>query len=124
LGFDIDNGGAMVFILSLFYVYHLYLILTTIQTIPPANLPAFFKTSLEPAMLVSILELFREMVRIDTGAERKSVIGEYLDHFTHVPRLETVVLFLSRKEKDVARDVWESLGVSKGDLGRQWGTVW
>lgn len=90
--------------------------------IPPSSLPVFFKTSLEPAMLVSILELFREMV---VGvSERKSVIREYLDYFETVPRFETVVLFLSRKEKEVARDVWESLGVSKGDLGRIWSSVW
>lgn len=57
-------------------------------------------------------------------SERKSVIREYLDYFETVPRFETVVLFLSRKEKEVARDVWESLGVSKGDLGRIWSSVW
>jgi RNA polymerase II-associated protein 3 len=55
--------------------------------------------------------------------ERKSVIREYLDSFARVSRFETVFLFLSRTEKAIARDVWESLGVSKDNLGRQWGTA-
>jgi hypothetical protein len=89
--------------------------------IPPSALPTFFKTSLEPAMLVSILEMFREVVR---AADRKSAVRDYLEYFARVSRFETVVLFLSRGEKDVARGVLESVGVSKGELGRQWGAVW
>jgi hypothetical protein len=72
-------------------------------------------------MLVSILEMFREVVR---AAETKNAVREYLEYFARVPRFETVVLFLSRGEKDIARGVLESVGASKGELGRQWGAVW
>jgi RNA polymerase II-associated protein 3 len=92
-----------------------------LQNIPPSGLPVFFKASLEPAMLVSILELFRQ-VGNDPG--RKGVIRQYLNSFARVSRFETVVLFLSQKEKAIARDVWENLGVSKDMLEKQWSAVW
>ena len=71
-------------------------------------------------MLVSILELFQDMVR--AGLERKS-IREYLDNFARVPRFETVILFLSLEEKRVAREVWEKLDVSKEELERRWVSI-
>ena len=68
-------------------------------------------------MLVSILELFLEMVRVEREGKR---IREYLDNFGRVPRFETVILFLSREEKGIAREVWERLGVFKGELEKRW----
>ncbi|RDB15279.1 RNA polymerase II-associated protein 3 [Hypsizygus marmoreus] len=92
-----------------------------ISTIPPSSFPAFFKISLEPVLLLSILTVFNEVLR--TG-ENASKVREYMDAFARVERFGTVVLFLSRAEKEVAREVWEGLGVTKEDVGRLWRPVW
>ena len=70
-------------------------------------------------MLVSIFELFRQI-----GDERQKTIRDYLEYFGRIPRFETVILFLSRKEKEIVKDVLEKLGVLKNDLGRQWSSVY
>lgn len=44
---------------------------------------------------------------------------EYMASFTKVPRFRTVVLFMSKGEKGLAKEVWERLGVRNG--GASWG---
>jgi hypothetical protein len=88
------------------------------QTIPPTSIPRLFKTSLEPDLLVDVLQVFRE--QIHDG--RKPIVREYLENFARVPRFGTVVLFLSRKEKDIAKEVWGRLGVGKDLVDPVWTT--
>ncbi|KAG5653657.1 hypothetical protein H0H81_011617 [Sphagnurus paluster] len=89
----------------------------------PGSLPALFKTSLEPSLLASILGVFQTVLATGDRSAGASV-REYMDAFAHVERFETVVLFLSRAEKSVAKGVWESLGVGKEEAGRVWAKVW
>ncbi|KAG5644906.1 hypothetical protein DXG03_007458 [Asterophora parasitica] len=96
-----------------------------ILSIPPASLPALFKTSLEPEQLASILTVFQDVVTIHSNtADTKTTVREYLDGFAKVERFGTVLLFLSRAEKAVARGVWETLEAGKEEAGRVWGKVW
>ncbi|KAG6860751.1 hypothetical protein C0995_007869 [Termitomyces sp. Mi166 len=93
-----------------------------ILSIPPSSIPAIFKISLEPALLMSILAVFREVVSAskDDGGR----VRMYMDAFGEVERFGTVVLFLSRAEKEVARGVWEALGMTKEDVAKAWNPVW
>ncbi|KAG6853017.1 hypothetical protein C0991_007458 [Blastosporella zonata] len=93
-----------------------------VLSIPPSSLPALFKISLEPAQLISVLSVFQEVLN-GPGSDRQTVRG-YMDAFGEVERFGTVVLFLNRAEKKVARGVWETLGVAKGDVARVWNPVW
>ncbi|KAG6914479.1 hypothetical protein DXG01_017029 [Tephrocybe rancida] len=92
------------------------------QSIPPANIPALFKTSLEPALLTSILKVFQEVLK--ASRSDAETLREYMDAFTKVERFGTVVLFLSRAEKEVARGLWEGLGVTKEGVAKVWAPVW
>ncbi|KIM35927.1 hypothetical protein M413DRAFT_449556 [Hebeloma cylindrosporum] len=89
-----------------------------ITSIPPTQLPALCKTSLEPPLLVSILDTFSKILTVsasnpDGGKQFKNIITQYMEHFTKIPRFSTLVLFLSRAEKDVAKQVWTLLGVGQ-----------
>lgn len=44
---------------------------------------------------------------------------EYMAWFAKVPRFSFVVMFMSRVEKELAKEVWEGLGVRNG--GAAWG---
>jgi hypothetical protein len=44
---------------------------------------------------------------------------EYMTSFTKVPRFKTIVLFMNNPEKELAKEVWEKLGVRNG--GASWG---
>lgn len=83
--------------------------LTIPQSIPPASIPSLCKTSLEPAMLVSILEVFLAVLNANT----RDKIQEYMDNLARIPRFGTLMLFLNKQEKEVARDVWRGLGVER-----------
>lgn len=60
-------------------------------------------------MLVSILEVFLAVLHANT----RDKIQEYMDNLARIPRFGTLVLFLSKQEKEVARDVWRGLGVER-----------
>jgi hypothetical protein len=53
--------------------------------------------------------------------EVKQRVLAYMDSFAKVPRFGTVVLFLSKAEKEVAKRVWDLLGIDK-PVG-VWGSV-
>jgi len=57
----------------------------------------------------------------ECDAEVKQRVLAYMDSFAKVPRFGTVVLFLSKAEKDVAKRVWDLLGIDK--LAGVWGSV-
>ena len=62
------------------------------------------------------------MLRRSPNAAAK--VRDYLDAFTRVERFGTIVMFLSRGEKAVAREAWEALGAAKEDVDKLWRAVW
>ncbi|KAF8879478.1 hypothetical protein BD779DRAFT_1551728 [Infundibulicybe gibba] len=91
-----------------------------ISSISPASLPTVFQTSLEPSMLISILKTFRDHIDLNPGPTN---VKSYLDALARVPRFGTVVLFLSADEKEIARMVWERVGVISAELSGPWRCV-
>ncbi|KAK0503827.1 hypothetical protein EDD18DRAFT_1130880 [Armillaria luteobubalina] len=79
-----------------------------ITGVPPAHLPALFKTSLEPSLLASILETF-----LNASSEDSDVVVGYLEALSKVPRLGTIILFLSEGERTVLRRLVEKIGVDQ-----------
>lgn len=76
-------------------------------------------------MLAAILSLFHNLLSAEEKEEQKgreekiTLIRSYMFSLAHVPRFRTVVMFLSRQEKEVAKGVWEGVGVRNG--GGWWG---
>ncbi|PPQ75644.1 hypothetical protein CVT26_001624, partial [Gymnopilus dilepis] len=95
-----------------------------INMIPPNEFPSLVKLSLEPAQLVSIFEVFLAVLQSLPSSQNqaqeqlKTRIKEYLDAFTRIPRFATLLLFLSKSEKEVVRGVLESVfgGVGVGGV--------
>ncbi|TDL23198.1 hypothetical protein BD410DRAFT_787515 [Rickenella mellea] len=82
-----------------------------IQKIQPTYLPTLFQTSLEPTLLVSIVETFQSLVSAeDASDEDKEMVNDYMKWFAKIPRFETVVLFLSSREKSLVRSVCMATG--------------
>lgn len=86
-----------------------------------------FKTSLEAPMLISLLETFKYKLA-NAGLELESVVKEsvraYMLNLGRVQRFGTVVLFMSRDEKKLVKDVWDSLNHRAGEDGaarKVWG---
>ncbi|KIM78520.1 hypothetical protein PILCRDRAFT_591682 [Piloderma croceum F 1598] len=92
-----------------------------ISQIPPTSLPAFFQTSLDPSLLVSILDTFLAVLHNITDPEddNRARMRQYMAMFSKVPRFSTVVLLMSKKEKEKAKEVWDKMGVRNG--GAAWG---
>jgi len=49
----------------------------------------------------------------------RACMRQYMAMFSKVPRFSTVVLLMSKKEKERAMEVWEKMGVRNG--GAAWG---
>ncbi|KAF9005444.1 hypothetical protein BDQ17DRAFT_1353102 [Cyathus striatus] len=83
-----------------------------ICSIPPAKFPTMCKSSLEPTMLVSILEAFLGILN-ERGNEGDIIqtIKEYMERIAHVPRFPTLAMFLSPKEKEVASQIFNKVGI-------------
>jgi hypothetical protein len=69
-----------------------------------------FRASLEPKLFMSIVETFSFGLAGDSNSNT-AVVRECLDAFRNVPRFNTLLLFLSAKEKGLVREVWARLGV-------------
>lgn len=70
------------------------------------------KASLDPALLISIIELFIDVVKANADDQATAdAIRTYLVGFENVPRFGTVLLFLSETEKARIREIWKLLGV-------------
>ncbi|KXN83111.1 Translocon at the outer membrane of chloroplasts 64, partial [Leucoagaricus sp. SymC.cos] len=82
-----------------------------LQTVPPSSMPNLCRTSLEPPLLVSLLEVFLLVLSSLPTADNLNMIKEYMDNLAQVPRFTTLVLFLSGSEKAIAKEVWRKLGV-------------
>ena len=84
-----------------------------IQTVAPAKLPALCQTALEPALLASMLTVFRAVLTACDGDENiRGTVRAYVEALSRIPRFGTLVLFLSRAEKEDARSVFSALEVT------------
>jgi hypothetical protein len=57
----------------------------------------------------------------DGGAKFKKIVTQYIENFTKIPRFNTLILFLSRPEKEAGKHMWTLLGVDQ-PVGA-WGPV-
>ena len=65
-------------------------------------------------MLVSIMETFLATLEVTKGDSRvKTIIQEYMENFARIPRFNTLVLFLSKSEKSLAKNVWIAVDVDQ-----------
>ncbi|KIJ54858.1 hypothetical protein M422DRAFT_240946 [Sphaerobolus stellatus SS14] len=95
---------------------------TYLKHLTPSSLPALFKSSLEPAFLISLLKTFQEILLSSPTAQSKTEILNYLVALSSTPRFETIILFLSKPEKEVAKDVWSMVGDQVDDgVKKKWG---
>jgi RNA polymerase II-associated protein 3 len=80
------------------------------------------KSSLDPALLMSIIDVFIEGVKANAGDRvTADAVRAYLTGFETVPRFGTVLLFLSEQEKARVREIWKLLGVQT--LGGAWSSL-
>jgi hypothetical protein len=65
-------------------------------------------------MLVSIMETFLAKLEVAKGDSRaKTIVQEYMESFARIPRFNTLVLFLSKSEKSLAKSVWMAVDVEQ-----------
>lgn len=64
-------------------------------------------------MLVSIMETFLEVTKDDDSRTIKTTIREYMENFAGIPRFNTLLLFLSKSEKKLAKSVWMAVDVDQ-----------
>ena len=64
-------------------------------------------------MLVSIMETFLEVTKDDDSRAKKTTIQEYMENFARIPRFNTLLLFLSKSEKKLAKSVWMAVDVDQ-----------
>lgn len=64
-------------------------------------------------MLVSIMETFLEVTKDDDSRAKKATIQEYMENFARIPRFNTLLLFLSKSEKKLAKSVWMAVDVDQ-----------
>ncbi|KAK1232172.1 hypothetical protein PQX77_004684 [Marasmius sp. AFHP31] len=69
-----------------------------INNIQPSNYSAFFKTSLEPTLLIAIIQVYSDFLSSQPNAVAQ--IKRSMEGFLQVPRITTLALFLSREEKE------------------------
>ncbi|KAH9066280.1 hypothetical protein EDB87DRAFT_702726 [Lactarius vividus] len=81
---------------------------TLLNTVPPSSLPTFFRASLEPALLASLIPVL-------AAAAPPAAAREFMCALTRVPRFQTVARFLSASERSAARAVWEAVVVGTDD---------
>ncbi|KAH9071112.1 hypothetical protein EDB83DRAFT_315359 [Lactarius deliciosus] len=81
---------------------------TLLNTVPPSSLPTFFRASLEPALLASLIPVL-------ATAAPPVAAREFMCALTRVPRFQTVARFLSASERSAAHAVWEAVVVGADD---------
>ena len=64
-------------------------------------------------MLVSIMETFLEVTKDDDSRAKKATIQEYMENFARIPRFNTLLLFLSKSEKKLAKSGWMAVDVDQ-----------
>ncbi|KIY43577.1 hypothetical protein FISHEDRAFT_53303 [Fistulina hepatica ATCC 64428] len=76
-----------------------------LRSVEPAQLPDLFKTSLEPTLLVDIARVLVQQ------RDAPSDVRRYLEGVSRVPRISTILLFLSSTEKTAVKDALALAGV-------------
>ncbi|EKM61554.1 uncharacterized protein PHACADRAFT_204723 [Phanerochaete carnosa HHB-10118-sp] len=85
-----------------------------IDNVPPASLPAMFKTSLEAPLLVSVLGTFKFILaEHDDNSSARDSVKAYLLSFARVPRFSTIMMFMSKYERTLVKEVWD--GITRTD---------
>ncbi|THV07845.1 hypothetical protein K435DRAFT_847653 [Dendrothele bispora CBS 962.96] len=87
-----------------------------LSTIKPNQLPVMFQTSLEPSLLTSICQTILDALENSSDRGIEMAGAEYMQAFTKVPRIRTVVLFLSQDEKEIIRAVLRRLEQSDEEI--------
>ncbi|KAG8774408.1 hypothetical protein FRC15_001312 [Serendipita sp. 397] len=90
-------------------IYKKWLIL---QSLSPNTLPSFFKSSLEPPLLGSILDVILHVVT--GGSVASTEAASYLKGLGRIPRFDTLILFLSPKEKSSTANLLQLVGENVG----------
>ncbi|VDB85590.1 unnamed protein product [Peniophora sp. CBMAI 1063] len=93
--------------------------------VPPASISALYKTSLEPAHLVSVLHVFQALLSSSAHEGQrediKTWIRQYMDGYTRVQRFGTITMFMSTEERMLVKDVLSKAGVPEGEeLWKKW----
>jgi hypothetical protein len=83
------------------------------STLSPESLPAFFQTSLDPALLTSFLSTFLSTLKSSTAVCPQ--IKDYMIHLSRVPRFSTILMFMSKDEKGVVAVIWSILSAHSND---------
>ncbi|KZT11767.1 TPR-like protein [Laetiporus sulphureus 93-53] len=92
-----------------------------INEIPPSALPSLFQSSLEPSLLAELLHVFRDALSSGVDPSTAVRVQEYMLGLARVPRFSTVVLFMNKEERALAREVWSLAGGAEGAEGvRAW----
>jgi len=65
--------------------------------------------------------LLREVVESNSEQDKREVVKAYLKAFEGVSRFNTVLLFLSEKEKSRVRELWKLLGME--NLSGMWNVL-
>jgi hypothetical protein len=78
------------------------------QGIPPSSLPKMFQASLEPVLLSSILQHFKQVIDLQIAAPDD--VRNYLVSLSKVQRFGTIMLFMNKDEKIILKGLWETCG--------------
>jgi hypothetical protein len=81
-----------------------------LQQIPPASLSSFFGSSLEADALSSMLSTLHMV--LSSGESEQSLVQEYMMCLPSVPRFSLIYTFLSRDDKNCAKEIWTLLDVA------------
>lgn len=76
--------------------------------IPPSSLPKMFQASLEPVLLSSILQHFKQVIDLQIAAPDD--VRKYLVSLSKVQRFGTIMLFMNKDEKLILKGLWETCG--------------
>jgi len=83
------------------------------QHIPPQSLPAFFKTSLDPTFLSTLLStLLYTLKSKGEDTVTRNLIREYMINLSRVARFSMILLLMSKEERAVVREIWTILAAS------------
>lgn len=75
-----------------------------------------FKTSLDAAILGSILRSLRTAITAAPGEEERArIVRAYMVNLPRVPRFNTVSMMMDASELADAQVIWDLLGRSRGD---------
>ncbi|KAG8816546.1 hypothetical protein FRC17_000287, partial [Serendipita sp. 399] len=85
---------------------------TTLHSLSPESLPNFFKSSLEPSLIGSILEVILHMVT--SRSVDATEAARYLKGLGQIPRFNALILFLDPKEKASATRLLQMVGEQVG----------